>query len=187
MVLDRPAEKKNIKVECVQPQWVADSLNNVVLLPTMKYFPGVPPPPHLSPFIDNKKEGYIPERQKEINQMKGISADDDDKEMNEHDDEISDASEDPEIKKEKDADDEDEENSDSEEEEENEPEVAKKVQKVQAEKLKQEMQQEEKELGKMLMTKKQRRIFQKVEHSQKKKKELADKLKEKKQRIKKTK
>jgi pescadillo protein len=62
LVLDRPTDKKNVKQECVQPQWIADSINHVVLLPTLKYFPGVPPPSHLSPFVDNKKEGYIPER-----------------------------------------------------------------------------------------------------------------------------
>ena len=34
------------------------------------------PPPHLSPFIDNKQEGYVPTRQKEINQLKGEDEDD---------------------------------------------------------------------------------------------------------------
>jgi pescadillo protein len=40
-------------------------------LPTSQYKPGVPPPAHLSPFIDNEKEGYVPLRQKEIMHLKG--------------------------------------------------------------------------------------------------------------------
>jgi hypothetical protein len=31
----------------------------------------VAPPPHLSPFVENEKEGYVPSRQKEINSLKG--------------------------------------------------------------------------------------------------------------------
>lgn len=29
-------------------------------------------PPHLSPFVDNEKEGYMPERQKQIDSLKGV-------------------------------------------------------------------------------------------------------------------
>jgi len=67
--------------EYVQPQWIVDSLNNLFLLPTQPYRPGVPPPPHLSPFIDDSKEGYLPTRLKEINALKGEIVDDDDEEM----------------------------------------------------------------------------------------------------------
>lgn len=48
-----------------------DSINNLHLLPCNPYKPGIPPPPHLSPFVDNVSEGYIPIRQKEINALKG--------------------------------------------------------------------------------------------------------------------
>lgn len=48
-----------------------DTLNNLYLLPTQTYKAGIPPPPHLSPFVDDKKEGYVPTRQKEINALKG--------------------------------------------------------------------------------------------------------------------
>jgi len=52
--------------ERVQPQWLADCLNSAVLLSVQEYLPGKVLPPHLSPFVDNEKEGYVPERQKEI-------------------------------------------------------------------------------------------------------------------------
>ena len=63
-VMDRPlsAEKKNKTREYVVPQWVYDSINNVILLPPSQYYPGKVAPPHLSPFVDNKIEGYMPPR-----------------------------------------------------------------------------------------------------------------------------
>lgn len=48
-----------------------DSLNNLYLLPTSQYSPGAALPAHLSPFVDNEKEGYVPNRQKEISHLKG--------------------------------------------------------------------------------------------------------------------
>lgn len=47
-------------------------MNNVILIPTSQYQPGKPAPPHLSPFVDNKGEGYLPLRQEELNELKGI-------------------------------------------------------------------------------------------------------------------
>ena len=74
-VMDRPLNatilNKFKNKEFVQPQYLADSINNLFLLPTSGYRPGIPPPPHLSPFIDNEKEGYVPTRQKEIMHLKG--------------------------------------------------------------------------------------------------------------------
>lgn len=40
-------------------------------MPTNQYRPGIPPPAHLSPFIDGQKEGYMPQREKEILYIKG--------------------------------------------------------------------------------------------------------------------
>ena len=58
IVMDRPLPGKTKQVEYVQPQYIVDSLNNLHLLPTAPYKPGIPPPAHLSPFVDGLKEGY---------------------------------------------------------------------------------------------------------------------------------
>ena len=49
-----------------RPQWVFDSVNTGVLLPTPEYGVGAKLPPHLSPFADNDKLGYTPRRAKEL-------------------------------------------------------------------------------------------------------------------------
>lgn len=86
-VVDRPmVGKLDSTREYVQPQWIVDSLNSLFLLPTQPYRAGVPPPPHLSPFIDNSKEGYLPTRLKEINALKGEIVDE---EMSGEDEESS--------------------------------------------------------------------------------------------------
>lgn len=74
-VMDRPISdaflNANQNKEFVQPQYIVDCVNNLYLLPTSQYRPGNPPPAHLSPFIDNEQEGYIPMRHKEIQHLKG--------------------------------------------------------------------------------------------------------------------
>jgi len=56
--------------EYVQPQWVYDCLNNALLLSVKEYAPGKILPPHLSPFVISGEEDHVPERQKEIEQIK---------------------------------------------------------------------------------------------------------------------
>lgn len=70
-VIDRPLKHKKSNVDYVQPQYLVDSLNNLYLLPTSQYAPGISLPAHLSPFVDAEKEGYVPNRQKEISHLKG--------------------------------------------------------------------------------------------------------------------
>mmetsp|Transcript_27048 Transcript_27048/g.46932 ORF Transcript_27048/g.46932 Transcript_27048/m.46932 type:complete len:630 (-) Transcript_27048:91-1980(-) len=66
-IVDRPADQleKRPGREYIQPQWIFDSFNTGCLLLIAPYAPGRAPPPHLSPFVDDQAEGYVP-RQREI-------------------------------------------------------------------------------------------------------------------------
>jgi len=66
-IVDRPPDSFEQRPgrEYVQPQWVFDSFNTGCQLPIAPYAPGRAPPPHLSPFVDDKAEGYVP-RQREV-------------------------------------------------------------------------------------------------------------------------
>ncbi|XP_064128544.1 pescadillo homolog isoform X3 [Loxodonta africana] len=60
-IVDRPGQQTLVIGRYyVQPQWVFDSVNARLLLPMEDYFPGVPLPPHLSPFVSEKEGDYIP-------------------------------------------------------------------------------------------------------------------------------
>lgn len=71
-IVDRPMQAQPGKSrEYIQPQWVFDSLNAQLRLPTRGYAPGATLPPHLSPFVDDEKEGYVPQYREEIRRMQG--------------------------------------------------------------------------------------------------------------------
>lgn len=62
-VVDRPNLSRCIlSREYIQPQWVFDSFNVMTKLPVTPYAPGIPPPAHLSPFVDDEVEGYVPKQ-----------------------------------------------------------------------------------------------------------------------------
>lgn len=61
-IVDRPTQgHKFLSRQYVQPQWVFDSANFRVLAQPELYAVGVVPPPHLSPFVQNEEEGYVPD------------------------------------------------------------------------------------------------------------------------------
>lgn len=159
--MDRPAAKQEKGREYVAPQYVIDSINNLFLLPTKPYMPGQPSPPHLSPFIDNEEAGYIPDRQREINTLAGVAT-----AVIEDNESSSEEEEQAQDKKAADSDDDvkrDADSSDNESSEDEKP--AKKpdlsaTQKAKKDaKLKADLQKEQQEMGKMLMTQRQRKLY----------------------------
>lgn len=195
-VVDRPVKTKSSSIEMIQPQYIVDCLNNLFLLPTQQYAPGAALPAHLSPFVDNQKMGYVPNRQKEISHMKGEEIQASESENEEEEKKPPTAKQTKENKKEassKSKGDADSSSEESDDNEESESEEEINVEAIQAERkaanaqLKADLQKEQKELAKVLMTNKQRKLYQKAEDEQKQKTEQAKKLRAKRKIIEKKK
>lgn len=59
----------------IQPQWVYDCINLRMLLPTADYLIGATLPPHLSPFVEEKRGDYVPpDKLKMLNLRKQFEA-----------------------------------------------------------------------------------------------------------------
>lgn len=56
--------------EFIQPQWVFDSANARVLVRGELYAPGKALPPHLSPFVNEYEEGYVPEYGQQLKELR---------------------------------------------------------------------------------------------------------------------
>ncbi|KMZ70148.1 putative Pescadillo [Zostera marina] len=73
-IVDRPTQHHMfLSREYVQPQWVYDCINYRMILPTMDYMVGSVLPPHLSPFVDNEAEGYIPDHAETIKKLQAAA------------------------------------------------------------------------------------------------------------------
>jgi len=70
-IVDRPKlnREKISGREYVQPQWVVDSINSRMLLPTKEYVHGATLPPHLSPFVDDEAEAYVPDYKLKLQEL----------------------------------------------------------------------------------------------------------------------
>ncbi|KAJ4786199.1 hypothetical protein LUZ62_037445 [Rhynchospora pubera] len=73
-IVDRPTQgHKFLSRHYVQPQWVFDCVNARIILPADAYMVGMVPPPHLSPFVDDEAEGYMPEYAETIKQLQATA------------------------------------------------------------------------------------------------------------------
>ncbi len=60
----------------MQPQWIFDCVNQRTILPVDEYLPDAVLPPHLSPFVEEENEDYIPpERTTDISEDTGLQTD----------------------------------------------------------------------------------------------------------------
>eukprot|EP01135_Chromosphaera_perkinsii_P003910 Nk52_evm11s262 gene=Nk52_evmTU11s262 len=170
-IIDRPSLSSKVEGRIyVQPQWVYDCINNRRVLSTDSYVLGAALPPHLSPFVVEGEDDYVPEfktllenetEQKEIEE----GAEEDGEEENDEDVyekelaqeqsgvSFSDAVEAPPAKKQK--------------------------------KAKKDNGEEEKELAKIMMPKKHKRLYERIMHGKAKKQEQTAKLRKRREELKK--
>ncbi|CCD25892.2 mRNA-binding ribosome synthesis protein NOP7 NDAI_0G01160 [Naumovozyma dairenensis CBS 421] len=198
-IVDRPVLKNKIAGRTyIQPQWIFDSINKNELVPANLYLPGETLPPHLSPWSDAL--GYDPEAkeegtEEEEEESESESASESEAEVEDEDEEAAAI-----IANEDDEDDNDDELKAQKELEleakgityteatENGEEIldaSKDKKKSKKRKISEE--EEEKNLKMIMMSNKQRKLYKKMQYSNKQKEDKIENLKKKKKQINKTK
>lgn len=169
-IIDRPKFEKVGGRTYIQPQWVFDSINKKELISVNKYVPGEILPPHLSPWGDSGN--YNPENAGEGEQGE---------------EEIEEEEEEEEVEEEEEDEEDDEEiDEDLLNQKELEKEASGSYEPIKTKKRKVE-EDDEKELKKIMMTNKQRKLYNKMQYGIEKKKERKELLDKKRKKLQKTK
>ena len=174
--------------EFVQPQWILDCANFMILLPIAKYAVGAPLPPHLSPWVDNEEEGYKPAYAEEIERLK-LGEPVEEKEGEEMDESQSDEEEEADEDEEKEPDGESEGEDDKEAEEEKEPvgvedkKTDKKRKKKKRKAQEKEEDDEAHELARSMMSRKAAHLYGRMQHGIAQKKQKAEDLQRRRKEI----
>eukprot|EP00520_Triparma_pacifica_P015119 CAMPEP_0118645982 /NCGR_PEP_ID=MMETSP0785-20121206/7799_1 /TAXON_ID=91992 /ORGANISM="Bolidomonas pacifica, Strain CCMP 1866" /LENGTH=671 /DNA_ID=CAMNT_0006537917 /DNA_START=16 /DNA_END=2027 /DNA_ORIENTATION=- len=167
-IVDRPKLPESFKGypkerEYIQPQWIFDCSNFRYLLPVSSYKVGSPLPPHLSPWAE--ESGYVPRYKKEVDAMiRGeVYVPSDDEE-----DEVDEAGMEKDVPEAEGTDD------DGDSDEEDEDKVRKSVATAE---------DKEDDLAKIMMSKKAKRLYGRMQHGIKEKQDAVDTLERKRREI----
>merc|ERR1712125_39588 len=196
-ILDRPKDMIPNKFfdnipnnrEFIQPQWVLDSANFLLRLPPSKYALGMSLPPHLSPWVNDEEEGYKPKYREDIEKLKNGEMIEQDEEDEEEDDnfvqtekkDIAEADQEANAD-DSDSNDNDESNEESEkEEEEDDDDSDKDESKNKSSKEKEE--EENKALAKLMMSKKAKRLYGRMQHGIQEKQKVVEDLERKRKEV----
>ncbi|EDK38433.2 hypothetical protein PGUG_02531 [Meyerozyma guilliermondii ATCC 6260] len=173
-IVDRPKVASKVAGRTyIQPQWIFDSLNQGSLLPVNSYAPGETLPPHLSPWGD--AAGYDPESKKteegeqedEEEEEEEVEVEEEDENQEEPEEEDEDVKEQRELEMEASG----VKFSDTVEDKKKKP------------SKKRSAEEEEKDLKKIMMTNKQRKLYNKMQYGINKKETRQDELAKKRRKI----
>lgn len=176
-IIDRDIPPKSKYTRAyIQPQWVYDSINNGILLPIEEYGIGCKLPSHLSPFVNDESEGYIPKRAKEIKKLIAsahgeelLDSDNEDSSEDDSDDEIQEERYKEELKAEQ--------SGISYSDAKDIPITKKKVTKQSKRKLAAEEEEQRKQFAKTVIpSRRRRRLYDSIKYSQQKKQEQNETL-----------
>lgn len=174
--------------EYVQPQWILDCANFNFILPVGRYGVGAALPPHLSPWVDDKEEGYLPKYKEEVERLKNGEVLEEEEEVASNEDEGPQVGNEVVEAKEKDGADEEESSSEEEDGKENEEEGDKANDAESSEEeddeeaerkaLKKKLTEDDEAavLAKALMSKKSARLYGRMQHGIAKKQAKVDNL-----------